>query len=118
MQNFRLCEKNILKSKRRSFQSNKKSNNLFKSFKKKNMVCQKKAIFEKNHKPTPLQKCKFFGQAVTRAYEGNREGYKGLKEVTRRYKRLQGVRGSWKGTRNMETNLPKKNLIKPSTLSI
>ena len=78
----------------------------------------KQAIFEKNHKSTPLQKCKFFDQAVTGAYEGNWGGYKGLQEVTRRYKRLQGDRGSWWGTRNMETNLPKKYLIKPNTLSI
>ena len=82
------------------------------------MVCQKRQFFKKNHKSTPLQKCKFFGQAVMGAYEGNRGGYKGLQEVTRGYKRLQGVKGSWKGTRNMETNLPKKNLIKRSTLSI
>ena len=55
---------------------------------------------------------------VTGAYEETGGGYKGLQEVTRGYKRLKGVRGRSKGTRNMETNLPKKNLIKPSTFSI
>ena len=53
----------------------------------------KKAIFEKNHKSTPLQKCKFLGQAVTGAYEGNRGGYKELQEVTRGYKGYKGLEG-------------------------
>ena len=63
----------------------------------------KKAIFEKNHKSTPLQKCKFFGQAVTGAYDGNRggdtRGYKRLQGGTKGYKGLEGVGGEreiWK----------------------
>ena len=118
MQNFRLYEKNILKSKRRSFQSNTKSNNLFKSFKKKNMVCQKRQFLRKIISQPLCKNAHFSAKRLKGLTRETGGGYKGLQEVTRGYKRLQGVRGSWWGTRNMQTNLPKKYLIKPSTLSI
>ena len=118
MQKFRLCEKNILKSKRRSFQSNTKSNDLFKSFKNKNMVCQKRQFLRKIISQPLCKNANFSAKRLRGLTTETGGGYKGLKEVTRGYKRLQGVRGSWWGTRNMETNMPKEYLIQPSTLSI
>ena len=100
MQKFRLCEKNILKSKRRSFQSNTKSNDLFKSFKKKNMVCQKRQFLRKIISQ-PL--CKNFSakrlRGLTREAGGDTRGYKRLQGGTKGYKGLEGVGGEreiWK----------------------
>ena len=99
MQNFRLCEKNILKSKRRSFQSNKKSNNLFKSFKKKNMVCQKRQFLRKIISQ-PLYKNANFSAKRLRGLtvETGRDtrGYKRLQGGTKGYKGLEGVGGERK----------------------
>ena len=112
MQNFRLCEKNILKSKRRSFQSNKKSNNLFKSFTKKNMVCQKRQFLRKIISQPLCKNANFSAKRLRGLTRETGGDTKGLQEVTRGYKRLQRVRRSWWGTRNMETNLPKKYKVK------
>lgn len=91
MQNFRLCEKNILKSKRRSFQSNTKSNNLFKTFKKKNMVCQKSQPLCKNASFSAKRL-----RGLTRETEGDTRGYKRLQRGTKGYKGLEGVGGERK----------------------
>lgn len=64
------------------------------------MVSQKRQFLRKNHKSTSLENCKFFGQAVTGAYGGNRggdtRGYKRLQGGTKGYKGLEGVGGERK----------------------
>ena len=102
MQNFRLCEKNILKSKRQSDQSNTKSNNLFKSFKKKNMVCQKRQFLRKIISQPPCKNTNFSAnwlRGLTRKPGGDTRGYKRLQGGTKGYKGLEGVGGEreiWK----------------------
>ena len=96
MQNFRLCEKNILKSKRQSDQSNTKSNNLFKSFKKKNMVCQKRQFLRKIISQPPCKNTNFSAKwlrGLTRkpgGIQGATRGYKGVQKVTRGWRELVG----------------------------
>ena len=109
MQNYRLCEKNILKSKRRSFQSNTKSNNLFKSFKKKNMVSQKRQFLRKIISQ-PLWKTANFSakrlRGLTRETGGDTRGYKRLQGSTKGYKGLEGVGGGreiWKKKKKKST---------------
>ena len=102
MQNFRLCEKNILKSKRRSFQSNTKSNNLFKSFKKKNMVSQKRQFLRKIISQPLCKNANFSAKrlrGLTRETGGDNRGYKRLQGGTKGYKGLEGIGGEreiWK----------------------
>ena len=70
-------------------------------------------------------KCIFFPLAhdktmyLYRGLKGVTRGYRGLQGVTGGYKGLQGVTGGYRGKRKIEMDLPKKrNLIKPSMLSI
>lgn len=83
------------------------------------MVCQKRQFLSKivSQPLCPLP----FDKAVTggnKGIQGDTRGYEALQGVIGDYKGLQRVRGSWSETRNMEINLPKNNLIKPTTLSI